>query len=265
MLDKATRSKIVDDLFRVYETRQPIRLLTKTYPGITVEDSYRIQEEFVARQVKAGARIKGYKVGLTSKPMQEMAGSTEPDFSAMTDDLFIPEDTPIPASRFFSPMIEIEIAFVMKHALQGPGVLPVDVIRATDFVLPAIEIVDFRLAREPGMNLIDTVADLAACGAVVLGANPRPLDAIDVRRVKGSIINNGKVEQEGLASAVLGNPVTSVAWLANKLGEFGVTFEPGHVILTGSFVRAFPVKAGDNIVASFDQGLGDVLTSFVAD
>lgn len=262
MLDLKTREKIVDDLFGVYETRKPLPLLTKTYPGIEVEDSYRIQEMFVARQLAAGRRIKGYKVGLTSKAMQEMSGSKEPDFSAMTDDLFFPEDTPIAASHFFDPMIEIEIAFVMKERLQGPGILPMDVIRATDFVVPAIEIVDFRVARAPGMNLIDTVADLAACGAVVLGANPRRLDQIDIRSVAGSIICNDKEEQKGVASAVLGNPVTSVAWLANKLGEFGVAFEPGHVILTGSFVRAFPVKAGDNILCRFDQGLGDVKMSF---
>lgn len=263
MLDQKTREKIVNDLFGVYETRKPLPLLTKSYPDIEVEDSYRIQEMFVARQVAAGRRIKGYKVGLTSKPMQEMAGSTEPDFSAMTDDLFIPEDTPLEATRFFDPMIEIEIAFVMKEKLQGPGILPMDVIRATDFVVPAIEIVDFRVARAPGMNLIDTVADLAACGAVVLGANPRRLDQIDIREVAGSILCNEKMEQQGKASAVLGNPVTSVAWLANKLGEFGVAFEPGHVILTGSFVRAFPVKAGDEIVCRFDQGLGEVKTSFI--
>lgn len=263
MLDDATRTRIVDDLEGVYRTRRPLALLTKSYPGIEVEDAYRIQEAFVARRLAGGARIKGYKVGLTSKAMQEMSGSTEPDFSAMTDDLFIPEDTPIPATRFFDPMIEIEIAFVMKEALKGPGVLPMDVIRATDFVVPAIEIVDFRVARAPGMNLIDTVADLAACGGVVLGANPRRLDAIDIRRVHGAILRNGDLQQEGEASAVLGNPVTSVAWLANKLGEFGVTFEPGHVILTGSFVRAFPVKAGDEILCQFDQGLGDVATSFV--
>jgi len=263
MLDQKTREKIVDDLFGVYETRKPLPLLTKIYPGIEVEDSYRIQEMFVARQIAAGRQIKGYKVGLTSKPMQEMAGSTEPDFSAMTDDLFFPEDTPVETAQFFDPMIEIEIAFVMKERLQGPGVLPMDVIRATDFVVPAIEIVDFRVARAPGMNLIDTVADLAACGAVVLGANPRRLDQIDIRRVKGSILCNGKVEQEGEASAVLGNPVTSVAWLANKLGEFGVAFEPGHVVLTGSFVRAFPVKAGDEIIARYDQGFGEVATRFI--
>ena len=262
MLTDALRNQIVDDLFEVHRSRKPLPLLTRTYPGIEVEDAYRIQEAYVARTVAAGARIKGYKVGLTSKAMQQMSGATEPDFSAMTDDLFIPEDTPIPMSRFFDPMIEIEIAFVMKHALKGPGVLPMDVIRATDFVVPAIEIVDFRVARAPGMNLIDTVADLAACGAVVLGANPRKLTAVDIRTVQGSIIRNGVVEQQGVASAVLGNPVTSVAWLANKLAEFGVTFEPGHVILTGSFVRAIPVKAGDEVLCRFDQGFGDVATSF---
>jgi 2-keto-4-pentenoate hydratase len=262
MLDETVRTKIVTDLEATYSTRKPLALLTKSYPGISVDDAYKIQEQFIARRLAKGAQIKGYKVGLTSKAMQDMAGSTEPDFSAMTDDLFLPEDTPLPMSRFFDPMIEIEIAFVMKSALKGPGVLPVDVIRATDFVLPAIEIVDFRVARAPGMNITDTVADLAACGAVVLGANPRRLDDIDVRRVKGSIVRNGKMEQEGEASAVLGNPVTSVAWLANKLAAFGVTFEPGQVIMTGSFVRAISVKAGDEIVCHFDQTLGDVSTRF---
>lgn len=264
MLDNAVREKIVDDLLGAHRTHRPIPLLTKTYPGIGIEDAYRIQESFVKRRVAAGARVKGYKVGLTSKPMQEMAGSTEPDYSAVTDDLFLPEGSSYPMSKFFAPMIEIEIAFVMKHALKGPGVLPVDVLRATDFVLPAIELVDFRYEREPGLvSIVDSVADLAYCGAIVLGANPRPLDAIDVRRVKGALIRNGKTEVEGEASAVLGNPVTSVAWLANKLSEFGVTFEPGHVILTGSFVRALPVKSGDDIVCRFDQGLGDVAVGFV--
>ena len=263
MLDQAARARIVDDLFGAYETRKGLPLLSRTYPGIEVEDAYRIQEAFVARRVAAGARIKGYKVGLTSKAMQEMSGATEPDFSAMTDDLFLPESTPIPISRFFDPMVEMEIAFVMKDALSGPGVLPMDVIRATDFVVPAIEIVDFRISRAPGMNIIDTVADLAACGAAVLGANPRRLDVLDIRRVKGEILRNGKVEHAGEASAVLGNPVTAVAWLANKLGEFGITFQPGDVILTGSFVRAFPVKAGDEILCRFDQSLGEVETSFV--
>jgi 2-oxo-hept-3-ene-1,7-dioate hydratase/2-keto-4-pentenoate hydratase len=263
MLDAQTRAKILADINGVYDTRQPLPLLTQTYPDIEVMDAYAIQQAFIAERVAAGRTIKGYKVGLTSKPMQEAMGSTEPDFSSMTDDLFVAEDTPLAIKDFFYPMIEIEVAFVMKHALKGPGVQPVDVIRATDFVLPSIEVVDFRVGPAPGMTITDTVADLAACGVAVLGANPRRLDQLDLRIMRGEMVINGEVVQSGLASAVLGNPVTAVAWLANKLGEFGVTFEPGDTILTGSFVRAMPVKAGDQVIARFDQGLGDVKTEFV--
>ena len=263
MLDQATRDRIVDAFFDTYETRKPLPLPSKTWPGIEVEDAYRIQQAFIARKVAAGSKVKGYKVGLTSKAMQEFSGTTEPDFSAIIDNFFVPEATPIPMSRFFAPMIEMEIAFVMKEPLRGPGVLPVDVIRATDFVLPAIEIVDFRVERGPGLSVIDNIADLAFCGAVVLGANPRRLDQIDIRRVNGAIYKNGVKELEGEASAVLGNPVTAVAWLANKLGEFGTSFEPGDTILTGSFVRVLPVEPGDEFTCRFDQGLGEVSTSFV--
>ncbi|WP_421860867.1 2-keto-4-pentenoate hydratase [Parvibaculum sp.] len=263
MLGQSDRDEIVARLFETYRTRQPMPLPSKTWPDIEVEDAYRIQQAFVAQKVAQGGKVKGYKVGLTSKAMQEFSGTTEPDFSAVTNDFFVPEATPIPMSRFFAPMIEMEIAFVMKEPLKGPGVLPVDVIRATDFVLPAIEIVDFRVERGPGLSVIDNIADLAFCGAVVLGANPRRLDQIDIRRVKGEISRNGIKELEGEASAVLGNPVTAVAWLANKLGEFGTSFEPGDTILTGSFVRVLPVEVGDEFVCRFDQGLGEVSTSFV--
>lgn len=263
MLDAATRSQIVADIIETYTTRKPLPLLTQTYPQIEVEDAYAIQQAFVAHRLAEGRSVRGYKVGLTSKAMQEMSGATEPDYSTMTNDLFLPEDTPLDSAHFFHPLIEIEIAFVMKSTLKGPGILPVDVLRATDFILPAIEIVDFRVGPAPGMTVVDTVADLAACGAAVLGANPVRLEDIDLRRVHGQMIINGKVAQEGFASAVLGNPVTSVAWLANKLGEYGITFEAGQTILTGSFVRAMPVKAGDEVIARFDSGLGDVLTNFM--
>ncbi|MFK7842247.1 MAG: 2-keto-4-pentenoate hydratase [Sphingorhabdus sp.] len=263
MLDQATRDKIVADLNETYVTRKALPLLTQTYPDIEVEDAYRIQEAFIRQRVEAGRVIRGYKVGLTSKVMQESMGSSEPDFSTMTDDLFLPEETPLDSEQFFFPMIEIEIAFVLKESLPSSGVLPVDVIRATDFVLPSIEIVDFRVGPAQGMTITDTVADLAACGAAVLGGNPCKLEDLDIRKVHGQMLINGKVEQEGYASAVLGNPVTSVAWLANKLGEFGIEFQAGDTILTGSFVRAIPVKKGDEVIARFDSGLGDVLTSFV--
>lgn len=262
MLDAQTRTAIVGELLGVYRTRRQIPLLSTRFPHIEIEDAYRIQEEFLGHRVAAGHPIRGYKIGLTSKAMQEMAGACEPDFSAMTDEHFLPGNTPLECKVFFDPLVEIEIAFVMQSSLRGPGVTAADVVRATDFVLPAIEIVDFRVERGPRTNVIDTIADLAACGGTILGTNPRRLGEIDVRNVRGAAIRNGVVEQEGLSSAVLGDPVNAVAWLANKLGEFGIVFEAGQVVLSGSFVRAFPVHAGDEIVCRFDQGLGEVITSF---
>lgn len=263
MLDPETRQQIVEDIENTFETRQPLPLLTKTYPEISVEDAYAIQDSYIKRRVAEGRSVRGYKVGLTSKVMQETMGGSEPDFSAMTDDLFLPEDTEIEASRFFRPMIEIEVAFLMKDYLKGPGILPQDVIMATEYVLPSIEIVDFRVGPAQGMTIADTVSDMAACGATILGANPRRLEYLDLRNVRGELIINDQVVQEGFASAVLGHPVNSIAWLANKLGSFGVTFEPGQIILSGSFVRAMPIKGGDKVVARFDQGLGDVISQFV--
>jgi len=262
-LDIATRTNIADALREAHCSGTPIPRLSATYPDMDVADAYGVQEIFIAQRISEGAHIKGYKVGLTSKPMQQMSGTNEPDFSVMTDDMFFPEATPIERARLIRPLVEMEIAFVMSSTLQGPGVLPVDVVRATDFVLPAIEIVDFRVELGPGFGIVDTIADLAACGAAVLGANPRRLDQIDIRRVCGTMSKNGVIEQEGEASAVLGNPVTAVAWLANKLGDFGISFAPGDVILTGSFVKAIPVAAGDEIVCEFDHGLGRVDISFV--
>jgi 2-oxo-hept-3-ene-1,7-dioate hydratase/2-keto-4-pentenoate hydratase len=261
-LSEATCAEIADSLRVAHRTGEPIPRLSASYPDMDVADAYRVQEIFIAQRLAEGAIVKGYKVGLTSKAMQEMSGATEPDFSVMTDDMFLPESTPVERSQFIRPIVEMEIAFVLGAELAGPGVLPADVVRATDFVVPAIEIVDFRVQLGPGFGIVDTIADLAACGAAVLGANPRRLDQIDIRRVRGTMSRNGVVEQEGEASAVLGNPVTAVAWLANKLGQFGISFRPGDVILTGSFVRAIPVSAGDEIVCEFDHGLGRVEIAF---
>jgi 2-keto-4-pentenoate hydratase len=154
------------------------------------------------------------------------------------------------------------MAFVMKERLEGPGINIADVIRATDFVLPAIEIVDFRVGPAPGMDVRDTIADLAAVGAVVLGGNPVDLKAIDIRAIKGDLVINGEVRESGSSREVLGNPLTAVAWLANKLAEFGVAFEAGDIILSGSFLKALPVDAGDEIIARFDGGFGDVHLAF---
>lgn len=258
MLNHETRTAIAQQIFDGFTETKQISLLSKAYPELDMEDAYRIQELVIDRFKAEGRQVKGYKIGLTSKAMQEMVGSNEPDYSAILDHMFIAEDSHIPHASFCYPLVEIEIAFVMKSRLQGPGINAADVIRATDFVLPAIEVVDFRVAPAPGMNVRDTIADLAAVGGVVLGGNPVRLEDIDIRNIGGELLINGEVRESGKSSAVLGNPVTAIAWLANKLAEFGVAFEPGDVVISGSFVRALPVKAGDQITARFDNGFGDV-------
>jgi len=262
MLSEETRKEIAAKIYQCFHQKTQIPLLNQSYPDIEMVDAYRIQEQVVAAFLEEGRKVKGYKIGLTSKAMQELAGSTEPDYAAMLDDMFIPEASTLSRADWSDPLVEIEIAFVMKEPLQGPGVTVADVIQATDFVVPAIEIVDFRVARAPGMDVRDTIADLAAVGGVVLGGNPASLNDIDIRNIQGSLIINGEVREEGSSAAVLGNPVTAVAWLANKLAEFGVSFKRGDVILSGSFVRALPVQAGDEIIARFDNNFGDVLLSF---
>jgi 2-oxo-hept-3-ene-1,7-dioate hydratase/2-keto-4-pentenoate hydratase len=257
------RNEIVDGLFEAYRTHTPIKPLKPRFPLITLQDAYAVQQEFVRRKLSDGRKLRGYKIGLTSKAMQEMAGSTEPDYSALTDDLVLDSGADIQHENLFSPLVEIEIAFVMKERLKGPGVTEGDVICATDFIAPAIELVDLRVERGPGLSLVDNIADLAYCGAAILGSRRKKLDEIDVSEVKGTLWRNGVLEQEGMGSAVMGNPITVVAWLANKLSEFDVTFEPGHVILTGSFVRAIPVKKGDRIEGAFDHDLGRVLVQFL--
>lgn len=262
MLADNVRREIAENIYRCFQEKTQIPLLNSAYPDIEIEDAYNIQEYVVASFQAAGRTIKGYKVGLTSKAMQDMAGSTEPDYAAMMDNMFIPEASELVRSDWSDPLVEIEIAFVMKERLEGPGINASDVIRATDFVLPAIEIVDFRVTRAPGMDVRDTIADLAAIGGVVLGGNPISLLDIDIRNIHGSLIINGEKREEGMSVEVLGNPVNAVAWLANKLSEFGVAFQPGDVILSGSFLRALPVQAGDDIIARFDNNFGDVTLSF---
>ncbi|MEM8863695.1 MAG: 4-oxalocrotonate decarboxylase, partial [Chloroflexota bacterium] len=155
---------------------------------------------------------------------------------------------------------EIELAFVMKEGLQGPNVNAADVIRATDFVLPAIELVEKRVEERNGV--VDTIADLASCAAVVLGGNPMKLTDIDIRNIQGAVIKNGEQVTAGSSMAVMGNPVNAIAWLANKLHEFGVAFEAGHTILAGSFIRVVPTADGDHFIARFDSGFGDIHLHF---
>jgi 2-keto-4-pentenoate hydratase len=261
-LTDAQRKEAAQAIYNAELSRKWIEPVTLTYEGADIEDAYRIAMEVTALKLAAGRKIKGHKIGLTSKAMRSVSGATEPDYGTLFDDWFIPEGTAIPMSRFNRPRVEVELAFVLKHDLEGPSVNAADVIRATDFVLPSIEIVDSRFSRRGAGGVVDTISDAASCGLVILGGNPRRLDQIDIRRIGASLAKNGDVEVSGVASAVMSNPINSVAWLANKLHEFDVTMTAGNVILSGSFIAAIPFEAGDTLTAMFDQ-LGEVTCTLV--
>ena len=213
----------------------PITPISETYPDADVEDAYRISQAVTDRKLKTGRTIKGHKIGLTSKAMRSLTGATEPDYGTMFDDWFLLEGGKVPRSRMNRALVEVELAFV----------------------LPAIEIVDTRQKGRGPVPLVDSIADAAACGFVILGGRPVRLTDIDIRRIGATLSINGSVEESGVASAVMGNPINSVAWLANKLHEYGVTAEAGHVILSGSFIKAIPFNPGDTVVALFDT-LGEI-------
>ena len=235
----------------------PIAPISVTYPDADIADAYRIAMAVTARKVAAGRIVKGHKIGLTSKAMRSLTGATEPDYGTMFDDWFVLEAGVVPRSRMNDPLVEVELAFILREPLVGPAVNAVDVIRATDFVLPCIEVIDNRQQGRGPNRLVDSIADAASCGRVVLGGCPVRLTDVDIRRIGASLAINGTIEQSGVASAVMGNPINAVAWLANKLHEFGVVTEAGHVILSGSFIKAVPFAAGDTVVAQFDR-LGEV-------
>jgi 2-keto-4-pentenoate hydratase len=249
-------------LYRAELDDEPITPISETYPDADVADAYRISMAVTELKVKAGRVVKGHKIGLTSKAMRELLDAGEPDYGTMFDDWFVLEGGVVPRSRMNRPLVEVEVAFVLQSPLVGPGVNAVDVIRATDFVLPCIEVVDTRQTGRGPKPLVDSISDAAACGRVVLGGRPARLTDIDIRRIGASLSINGSIEQSGVAAAVMGNPINAVAWLANKLHEFGVEPEAGHVILSGSFIKAIPFEPGDTVVALFDH-LGEV--AFVAE
>ncbi len=249
--------KIAEDIWHAEQTGEWTEAPSNRFPDITVDDGYAIGTAVRDLKLAAGRSVKGHKIGLTSKAMRDMTGATEPDYGFIYDDWFVLEGETIERSSLNRPLVEVELAFVMKEELKGPSVNVADVIRATDFILPALEIVDTRYKdRGPNM-LVDSISDTAWCGGVVLGGNPAKLENIDIRRIGASLSINGEIVETGSAVAVMSNPINAVAWLANTLHRFGTSMQPGDVILSGSFVRAVPFDANQSLVALFD-GLGEV-------
>lgn len=261
-MDRATQTAVARQLLDAYDTGKPTAPLTSTYDDLTLEDAYAIQLLQIGELVRRGRTVKGHKVGLTSAAMQRLLGVREPDYGHLLDDFFHLEHTAIPLDRFLQPRIEPEVAFVLKRPLRGPDVTVHEAIAAVDFVLPCLEIVDSRI-EDWKIGLLDTIADNASSGGVVLGSTPTALAAVDLRLAGAVLTRNGEVVGTGAGGAVLGSPLTSLVWLANTVGARGVTLEAGQVVLPGSVCAMVPVAAGDVVTATF-AGLGSVTARFAS-
>jgi 2-oxo-hept-3-ene-1,7-dioate hydratase len=256
----ADRKKAAQLLLQAEAERKPILQLSKTWPDITIEDAYAIQNELVKHKVANGAKVIGHKIGLTSKAMQQSSQIDEPDYGHLFDYMWLHDGAKVAHANYCVPRAEVEFAFVLGKPLKGPGVGLLDVLRATEYVVPSIEIIDARV--ENPRKIFDTVADNAAAAGIVTGGRPVGPTEIDFRWAGGMMYRNAEIEETGLAAGVLGHPAMGIAWLANKVGKFGVTLEPGHLMLSGSFTRPVWANKGDTLHADFGP-LGTVSVQFV--
>ncbi len=266
MLDTATIQSLARQLYEARKSRTPLRHFSKQHPGMTVSDGYAIQQAWVKLELADGRKIKGRKIGLTSRAMQQASQIDEPDYAPLMDDMFFAGGGDIPVNRFIAPRVEVELAFILGKPLEGPGVTLFDVLSATDYVTPAVEIIDARIEQfdretKAMRKVTDTISDFAANAGIVLGGRPvKPLD-VDLRWVGALLHKNGVVEETGLAAAVLNHPATGVAWLANKLAPHGEKLNAGDVVLAGSFTRPVGAVAGDGFHVDYGP-LGSISFRF---
>ncbi|MDQ0137683.1 2-oxo-hept-3-ene-1,7-dioate hydratase [Neorhizobium galegae] len=237
-------------------TRVQTDLLSLKYPGMTMEDAYAIQSAWVKKKIAGGRKVIGWKIGLTSKAMQYALNIDIPDSGVLFDDMIFEDGAIVAADRFIQPRIEAEIAFIMKAPLKGPNVTVFDVLNATDYITPALEILDTRILRvdpetKKTRTIVDTISDNAANAGIVLGGRAVRPDQIDMRWIGAIVSRNAEVEETGLGAGVLNQPARGVAWLANRLAQYGDGIEAGQVVLAGSFIRPIEARHGDTIVADF--------------
>ncbi|WP_129360214.1 MULTISPECIES: 2-oxo-hept-4-ene-1,7-dioate hydratase [Micrococcaceae] len=261
MLENEQLTSIADELASAEESRGMIPRLTARFPDMTVEDAYAVQNEWRRRGEQAGRRLVGRKIGLTSKVMQQATGITEPDYGAIFGDQVYENGTVIDHGQYSNVRIEVELAFVLKEDLEGPDVTIYDVLRATEYVTPALEVLSSRVEME-GRTIVDTISDNAALGAMVLGGRPVAPDAVDLRWVSAMLYRNETIEETGVAAAVLNHPAAGVVWLARKLAEHGDLLKAGEIILAGSFTRPMWVEKGDTVHADYGD-LGSITCRFV--
>jgi 2-keto-4-pentenoate hydratase len=256
----ADLESIAAELLRAYGAGPTIPPLTSRHDGLTLDDAYAIQQMQISHRLDDGAAVIGFKVGLTSVAMQQQFGVFEPDFGHLLSDMLYPADAPIQVGRFRQPRAEPEIAFVLERSLRGPGLSVSDVISATAYALPAIEIIDSRIA-DWKIGLVDTIGDNASSGGLVLGQTPTQVGGLDLALAGCVFRRNGRIQSTGAGAAVLGSPWQAATWLANTLGSRGEELGAGSIILTGSITAAVPVTAGDTVTVTIAQ-LGSVTAVF---
>ena len=250
-------AQLANELDTSERTRVQVEHFSKRFPDMTIEDGYAVSRAWVAMKVARGARVRGHKIGLTSRAMQQSSQIDEPDYGTLLDDMFF-QPGEIPLQRFIAPRVEVELAFVLKRKLEGDKVAIDDVLEATDYVTPAIEIIDARIEQfdrhtKAMRRVQDTISDNAANAGIILAGlkvHPREIDLPWCGAILGV---NGAVEETGLAAGVQGHPATGVAWLAMKLAPWGECLEAGEVVLAGSFTRPVGAKRGDVFDADYGR------------
>jgi len=266
MLPPALITELAHELYRARKARTQLRHFSREHPQMTIEDGYAIQREWVRLELADGRTIKGRKIGLTSRAMQQASQITEPDYAPLMDDMFFESGTDIPIERFIAPRVEVELAFVLDRPLRGPGVTLVDVLRATAYVTPALEIIDARIEQfdretRAMRKVFDTIADFAANAGVVPGGRQVRPHGIDLRWVGALLYKNAVIEETGLAAGVLDHPANGVAWLANKIAPYDEELRAGDFVLSGSFTRPTRAERGDVLRADFGS-LGMISVRF---
>jgi len=265
-LDPATIEELAARLDAAESSRTQVGQFSLEYPEMTMDDGYAVSRAWVKRKIAGGRRMIGHKIGLTSRAMQRSSNVDEPDFGTLLDDMLFLDGHDIPVSRFIEPRVEVELAFILKDALRGPDCTIYDVLRATDYVTPAIEIIDARIERidkatGTTRKVFDTISDNAANAGIVLGGRPVKPDAVDLRWVSALLYRNGVIEESGVAAAVLNHPANGPAWLANKLSRHGEWLEPGQIVLGGSFTAPVFARPGDSFHVDYGP-LGSISVRF---
>ena len=265
-LDATQIRSAAETLDAAERSRQPTRQLSQVFPGLTIPDAYAIQTEWVRQKVAQGRTVRGHKIGLTSRAMQLVAGIDEPDYGVLLDDMFYESGDRLPSDRFIVPRVEVELGFVLKKPLRGPGVTLFDVYDAVAYVVPAMEVVDSRQQlvdpqTQSRRKVVDTISDNAANAAVVIGGRPMGIGEIDLRWVGAILSRNGAIEETGVGAGVLNHPANGIVWLANRLGAYGVGLEAGQFVMSGSFTRVVDARPNDVFHADFGA-MGSIACQF---